>query len=688
MNELAAITLLSLMSVMPFMQLGGPEPNVGQEQRAPVVPAIENVDVFSVVVSRDGKFVAGGAGMWDRPGEIGVWELATREPLQRFTEDLGIAGVALSPNGKLLASGGWSGHVRVYDWAIGKQLFDFPVEPNGTRVAFAPDGQLLATVTEDKTAQLWDVTQGKLWADLEGDLFRFHCVTFSPDGARVLAGGGDWKPGGIAQVTIWDVASKKQIGKLTGHQNAILGICFSADGKTIATASVDRTIRLWDAASSQCFKTLTGHTANAEGVVFSADGKMLVSAGLDGTVRFWNVETGEEKKRIAMPGPARTVRLAPNGNLLAGGGLKTLKVFAANTHQELGTLWNGADPAAVPMEHFPIAAAPASNQVRERSWRAAAGLVIALGLAFLVSLGFAARLALRRFRAGPMPSAASGTILFPCAECGKKLKARAELAGQTGKKVKCPHCGKPTLVPNSTVDAPTVAPAHRLSAWRYALAAIAASAIFGALLVAGLWALRPSRIEEPHVSRLQILANRVKAQNTDTIDARSYRGVIDLDLTALDGLPSLKHLNLDNSEITDAGLKAVGRASSLLSLSLTNTQVTDAGLAELRTLTSLEDLRLDKLPITDAGLAHLSGLKRLKKISLFHTGVSDNGLAVLQKLPALEHLSLDETQVGDVGLRHLHTCSSLKRVSVWRTKVTVAGVQELRDALPKIQVNR
>jgi DNA-directed RNA polymerase subunit RPC12/RpoP len=667
------------------MQVVGLEPKAGPEQREPVVSATEKVDVFCVVVSKDGKIVVGGAGMWDQPGEIGVWEFATRAPLQRFAEDLGVAGVALSPNGKLLASGSWTGHVRVYDWAVGKQLFDFPVEPNGTRVAFAPDGRLLATVTENKTAQLWDTTQGKLWADLEGDLFRFHCVTFSPDGKRVLAGGGDWKPGGIAQVTIWDAASKKQVGKLTGHQNTVLGICCSPDGKTIATASLDQTIRLWDAESCGCFKTLTGHTRWVEGVAFSADGKVLVSASLDGTVRFWDVATGMEKKRLTMPGPVRTVRFTPDGNLLAGGALKTLKVFAATTQQELGTLWNGAEPAAVAMERFPVAAVAAPTPVREKSWLAAAGLV-ALGLAFLVSLGFAAGLAVRRFRARRPPAATPEPLSFSCAECGAKLKAPAALAGHTGKKVKCPQCGKPTPIPESSAVQPSHAPARGLWAWRFVLAAFTTSGVFGALLVAGLWAARPS--EEPYVSRLQIVANRVKAQQTDTIDARPYQGVTDRDLTVLDGLPHLKQLNLDHTETTDEGLKAVARATNLMSLSLTNTQVSDAGLAQLRTLTGLEDLRLDRLPITDAGLTHLSGFTRLRKLSLYKTGVTGSGLAVLQQLPSLERVSLDDTAVGDAGLRHLHACSNLKYLSVWRTRVTPAGLQELRDALPKLQVNR
>src|SRR5436305_1476058 len=82
-------------------------------------------------------------------------------------------------------------------------------------------------------------------AALEGDLMRFLHVLFSPDGKRVLATGGDWKPGGACQVTVWDVASRKQVGKLAGHDFSFVCLTFSPDGKTIATVGLDNDIRLW-----------------------------------------------------------------------------------------------------------------------------------------------------------------------------------------------------------------------------------------------------------------------------------------------------------------------------------------------------------------------------------------------------------------------------------------------------------
>jgi len=667
-----------LLAFLGLVLLGLGEPGQKIAPGSPVaIPPAAGVDVWSVAVSQDGKVVAAGAGMWDKPGEIGVWNLATREPLQRFAEELGIASVALSPDGKLLASGSWSGHVRVYDWAAGKQLFDFPVG-DVARVAFSPDGQLLATVTEDKSAQLWDVAQGKLLADLEGDLFRFHCVTFSPDGKRLLAGGGDWKPDGINHVIGWDLVGRKQVLRLAGHKNAILAISYSPDGKMIATGAADNTIRLWDADSGKHLKTLSGHTHWVESLVFSADGETLVSGSADTSIRFWDVDQGTEKSRIATRGTVRSLRFTPDGDtLIAGSGPKTLKVFAAASQKELAALWNGSEAQPVAMDLYPIAS---PTTVREKRWLGAVGL-LGLGLAFLVSLTFAVGLSLRRRRAARRASAPTeppDPLLFRCSACGKRLKVKGELAG---KKVKCPQCATATAVPQNQADEAPVAAPRRWWTRLDVLGAFTASAMLAALLLVGVWFSRAGT-SPPPVSRLQMLADRVKAQKTNVIDARPYPSVSDRDLTVLQGLANLKTLNLDNTEVTDEGLKDVAGAGNLVSLSLTNTQVGDAGLAELKTLTALEDLRLDKLPITDAGLAHLGAFPRLKKLSLYQTKVGDNGLAHLKQLSSLERLSLDETSVGDEGLRHLSQCPSLKYLSVWQTRVTPAGIQELSRALP------
>jgi RNA polymerase sigma factor (sigma-70 family) len=401
----------------------------------------EPSDVWSVAVSPDGKLLAAGAGWWDRPGEVGVWDLATRQPLRRFAEDRGVASVAFSPDGKQLAWASWTGHVHVYDWPQAREIADFDVR-SVARVAFSANGALLAAATENKTVQLWDVAQSECVADLPGDLLRFHCVTFSPDGQRVLAGGGDWKKGGVSQVTVWDVASKEQVLKLTGQDLAILCIAYSPDGRTVATGAVDNTICLWDAASGTLRHTLRGHTRWVESVAFTPDGKTLFSGSHDHTIRVWDVDQAREKGRLDLPGSVRSVRLTPDGTtLIAGGGQKTLRVFDTASHQDLGVLWGGPDPRRAPMEALPVADPEPPGT---KGWLTAAAILVLVLAGAAVLVGRARRgrrtgPARLRPTAGPACSEAAASIPLVCPGCRKRLRVKPQ---QAGKKVKCPQCGQ------------------------------------------------------------------------------------------------------------------------------------------------------------------------------------------------------------------------------------------------------
>jgi Tol biopolymer transport system component len=141
-------------------------------------------------------------------------------------------------------------------------------------------------------------------------------VAFSPDG-RMLATAGD-----DGTVRLWDPAAGKQRRTLDGHDDAVFGVAFSPDGRMLATAGgYDQKVRLWDPAAGKQRRTLDGHDDAVSGVAFSPDGQLLATAGLDRTVQLWDAASGEHRRTLTGHGAGiGGVAFSPDGRLLASAG--------------------------------------------------------------------------------------------------------------------------------------------------------------------------------------------------------------------------------------------------------------------------------------------------------------------------------------------------------------------------------
>jgi WD40 repeat protein len=178
------------------------------------------------------------------------------------------------------------------------------------RVFFSPNGRLLATTGRGSTVQLWDAATLAPTVKLESDEapasvtlggfgpFVGIGVTpaFSADGRLIATADQD------DSIRIWETSTGKLLGSCTGHKQAVRSIAFAPDGKTLATSGDDSTLRFWNVASQQELLTIRQLGATLSGLMFSPDGRILVGgSGVfsdKGGLRFFRAPLFGEIDRI------------------------------------------------------------------------------------------------------------------------------------------------------------------------------------------------------------------------------------------------------------------------------------------------------------------------------------------------------------------------------------------------------
>ena len=158
--------------------------------------------------------------------------------------------------------------------------------------------------------QSWESNSGTL----EGHSEDVWSVCWSPDGKYLASGSADYT------LIIWDAKSGQRLKTLEGHSDRVNSVSFSPDGKYLASGSWDETVIIWDANSGEKLKILEGHSRSVESVSFSPDGKYLASGSSDKTVIIWDAKSGKELKTLeGHSNDVNSVSWSPDGKYLASG---------------------------------------------------------------------------------------------------------------------------------------------------------------------------------------------------------------------------------------------------------------------------------------------------------------------------------------------------------------------------------
>jgi WD40 repeat protein len=289
--------------------------------------------VTGLAISPDGKFLASVS--WDRT--LRIWSVADGTSIDSASgNDRGLLAVSFArePASNLyyLVTGGFDQTIKLWSMEFDREkkiiLIDTLKGHTGSihALAIAKEQKIIASGSYDRTIKQWDLETGELLHSCYNELGPIYAIAVDPERETIASGGGD------GSVTLWHLGSNEKIGSLRGNLSSVESVAIASDGRTVAAGCVDGNIKIWQleflSLSREVLPSLNipAHAGQVMSLAFSPDGETLFSSGADGRVKIWHWQSSQQlavlqisDRQEGRADRVLSLALSPDGELLAAG---------------------------------------------------------------------------------------------------------------------------------------------------------------------------------------------------------------------------------------------------------------------------------------------------------------------------------------------------------------------------------
>jgi len=318
--------------------------------------------IKSLAFSPDGRLIASGG--WSQP-VIKLWRVDDRPSFVRGIDGhaKGTMTASFVPHSQRLLTGGWDSKVMLWEVPdLTPTLLGTHGDVGVLSSAISPDGNVAITGDAVGSLVMWNLGSGTQIRSVQAAHEKnVSSIAISPDGRLAASASDDH------EIKLWTVVDGKPYGDaLEYHSDRVAVVCFDPSSRYLLSGSWDGTIAVWDLRKQKLrYDRIDAHAGGVRGIAVSPNGKTLASAGNDGLVKVWTMETGNMlvPPLLDASGLAVAVAFSPDGRLLAGASTSELTLW------DVGTMQSLSSPIPVPSATVSsVSFSPDSRKLAVTSW--------------------------------------------------------------------------------------------------------------------------------------------------------------------------------------------------------------------------------------------------------------------------------------------------------------------------------